>query len=226
MKRRLLIIAICLLLGAVANVAVAWGCAVLNRGLSAHYESGSRYLPIAGEQLSVRRWKRAGATLISVQRERRDLGSRGGRTPEQLYPAWADFRVSDQYTSGLTDVNRRWLDGRGWPRHSMWCELEVGARNRLKVTGIRGGIYVPIPPRMYIGVHPLLRGIALPLLPIWPGFAVNTLFYTTILWLLLLGPFALRRFLRLRRGLCPRCAYPMGESSVCTECGRALPSLA
>ena len=28
MKRRLLIIAICLLLGAVVNVAVAWGCAV------------------------------------------------------------------------------------------------------------------------------------------------------------------------------------------------------
>ncbi len=29
----------------------------------------------------------------------------------------------------------------------------------------------------------------------------------------------LRRFLRVRRGLCPKCAYPMGESSVCTECG-------
>ncbi len=40
------------------------------------------------------------------------------------------------------------------------------------------------------------------------------------------GPFALRRFLRVRRGLCPKCAYPMGESSVCTECGRALPKRA
>ncbi len=62
----------------------------------------------------------------------------------------------------------------------------------------------------------------LPLRPTWPGFAINTLFYAAILWLLP-GSFALRRFLRVKRGLCPKCAYPMGESSVCTECGRALP---
>ena len=36
----------------------------------------------------------------------------------------------------------------------------------------------------------------------------------------------LRRFWRLRRGLCPKCAYPMGESSVCTECGCGLPKRA
>ncbi len=63
----------------------------------------------------------------------------------------------------------------------------------------------------------------LPLGMIWPGFAVNTLLYAAVLWLLVPGPFALRRFLRVRRGLCPKCAYPMGESSVCTECGRELP---
>ncbi len=59
---------------------------------------------------------------------------------------------------------------------------------------------------------------------IWPGFAVNTFFYAAILWLAILGPFALRRFIRVGRGLCPKCAYPMGESSVCTECGAELPT--
>ncbi len=59
----------------------------------------------------------------------------------------------------------------------------------------------------------------LPFEPIWPAFAINTLFYAAILWLLIAGLFALRRFLRLRRGLCPKCAYPMGESAACTECG-------
>ncbi len=224
MRRRLLIAAIFLLAGAVVNVAVAWGCAVWVDVVSPEWEYGSRYLPIAGEQFSVRRWNRAGATLILVERDRRDLGSRGRRTPEELYPTWVDFRVSDQYTSGLTNDNQRWLDGRGWPRHSMWCELEVGARNRVKVTGIRGGIYVSLPPRMGNIVHPLLRGIVLPLLPIWPGFAANTLFYAALLWLLICAPFALRRILRLRRGLCPKCAYPIGESAVCTECGKPLPS--
>ena len=38
------------------------------------------------------------------------------------------------------------------------------------------------------------------------------------------GSIALRRFLRLRRGLCPKCAYPIGESTVCTECGHRLSS--
>ena len=58
--------------------------------------------------------------------------------------------------------------------------------------------------------------------PIWPGFAVNTLFYAAVLWLLIPGPFVLRRVIRVKRGLCPACAYPMGESAVCSECGKAL----
>ena len=62
----------------------------------------------------------------------------------------------------------------------------------------------------------------LPLRPTWPGFAVNTAFYAAVLWLLIAGPFGRRRFLRVRRGLCPKCAYPMGEAAVCTECGGAL----
>ncbi len=65
-------------------------------------------------------------------------------------------------------------------------------------------------------------GLMVPIRPVWPGFALNTLFYAALLWLLIPGPFVLRRFLRVRRGLCPKCAYPMGESAVCTECGRAL----
>ena len=68
-----------------------------------------------------------------------------------------------------------------------------------------------------------LGAAVLPLLPVWPGFTVNTLFYAAILWLLTCGPFALRRFIRRRRGLCPACAYPVGESDVCTECGKPLP---
>ena len=63
----------------------------------------------------------------------------------------------------------------------------------------------------------------LPFRPIWPGFAVNMLSYAVVLWLLVGGPFALRRDLRIKRGLCPKCAYPMGKSSVCTECGKPLP---
>ena len=51
------------------------------------------------------------------------------------------------------------------------------------------------------------------------GFAINTLFYAGVLWVLFCGPFALRRMIRRRRGQCPACAYPIGQSPVCTECG-------
>jgi hypothetical protein len=59
--------------------------------------------------------------------------------------------------------------------------------------------------------------------PRWPGFAINTVFYAGVLWLLFAAPFALRRRRRTKRGLCPKCAYPVGSSEVCTECGAALP---
>ncbi len=63
-----------------------------------------------------------------------------------------------------------------------------------------------------------------PLRPIWPGIVINTLFYAVVVWLLTCIPFVLRRLNRIRRGLCPKCEYPMGESAVCTECGKALPA--
>jgi hypothetical protein len=65
---------------------------------------------------------------------------------------------------------------------------------------------------------------SVPLRPIWPGFAINTLFYALILWLLFAAPFVLRRRRRIKRGLCPQCAYPVGASDVCTECGASVAS--
>jgi hypothetical protein len=62
-----------------------------------------------------------------------------------------------------------------------------------------------------------------PLTPQWPGFAVNTLIYASVPWLIL-GPFALRRTIRRRRGQCIACGYPVGDSPVCTECGAAVRS--
>ncbi|MCI0351764.1 MAG: hypothetical protein L0Z53_20280, partial [Acidobacteriales bacterium] len=59
----------------------------------------------------------------------------------------------------------------------------------------------------------------LPFRPIWHGFAMNTLFYGSITFLALNGYLALRRAHRVRRRLCAECAYPVGLSPVCSECG-------
>jgi hypothetical protein len=80
-------------------------------------------------------------------------------------------------------------------------------------------------PRMYIQnsgtatCYPRL----LPLRPLWPGFAINTLLYAPIIWLLLFAPLALRRVIRRQRNLCERCGYPRGPSTICSECGASLP---
>ncbi len=59
-----------------------------------------------------------------------------------------------------------------------------------------------------------------PLQPILSGFLFNMICYAGSLWLLFATPFALLRQKRVRKGLCPKCAYPVGGSTVCTECGK------
>jgi hypothetical protein len=66
-----------------------------------------------------------------------------------------------------------------------------------------------------------------PARPIWPGFAINTIFYAAILWLLWIArrtPGKIRRFIRVRRGRCPACGYQIAEGvgPRCSECGHAL----
>ncbi len=60
----------------------------------------------------------------------------------------------------------------------------------------------------------------LPLRPLWPGFAINTLVFAGaawLVWLMLAAGMSLQRRLRCR---CGNCGYPIGISPVCTECGR------
>jgi hypothetical protein len=66
------------------------------------------------------------------------------------------------------------------------------------------------------------RGI--PLFPIWPGFALNTLFYAAIAWGLWRIPILIRRHRRRIRGLCLKCAYNragLAPGARCPECGHA-----
>ena len=62
-----------------------------------------------------------------------------------------------------------------------------------------------------------------PLRPLWTPLIANSVAYAAVLWLLFAAPIALRRRRRIKRGLCPACAYPVGSSDVCTECGAQLP---
>ena len=203
MKRRLLIIAVFLLLGAVVNVAVAWGCALWGPPLpyvGPTTPAGMWHRPVPND------WPRPVV---------RKIQSNFGHTRIVTYSH--PRLLSRDPPRGYFTLRR---DRLGFPSRCLEAEVQVRRPLLREFTGQRverlGALRAPPSwrPRSPIAL--------LPLRPIWPGFAVNTLLYATLLWLLIPGPFALRRFLRLRRGLCPKCAYPIGESSVCTECGGAL----
>jgi hypothetical protein len=62
-----------------------------------------------------------------------------------------------------------------------------------------------------------------PLLPWWPGFILNTIFWSLMAaWLARILRFA-RWGKRLSHGQCPKCKYPIGAKPVCSECGLAVP---
>jgi hypothetical protein len=67
----------------------------------------------------------------------------------------------------------------------------------------------------------LWKDPVLPLLPLWPGFALDTAFYGTLTFLLWSAPGVLRRRSRLRRGACPACGYDLrgNAGGRCPECG-------
>ncbi len=213
MKRRLLIIAICLLLGAVVNVAVAWGCAtwsaleVVSVSLQEPTKTEQHWwrqiypTRAAPEALLARQSSGFGCDSQSI------LGDRGGQ---------AVFRVdSASFTTVNFNVNAKFdrvtTLRSGWPWRS-------GAGERWD---LGFSLITPIPTLGYrvtmwrdADLHsfawsfdrPEWLGSSsfriLPLRPVWPGFAVNTLFYAALLWSLICSPFALRRFLRLRIDWC------------------------
>lgn len=59
----------------------------------------------------------------------------------------------------------------------------------------------------------------LPLVPMWPGFLINTLFWGTLSWVLASAAKLIRRRSRIRKGLCVRCRYALGSLKTCPECG-------
>ena len=235
-RRRLLIIATFLLAGMVVNVAVAWGCAVwLDSGGPIH-GSPKRGVTAADDP----RWwvwvvDARGSTMVKSWASRDSprlaalppdatqdeidswLSGEPIRVPNDLVPVPVWSRASGMPTAANYAQGNAalWEDAAGWPMRCLASlHQDVVRPNAGTSWGLRFGASQ--------GLLGLPR--VLPLRPIWLGFAVNTVFYAMTLWLLLCGPFGLRRLIRIRRGLCPKCTYPMGKLDVCTECGHVLPN--
>ena len=64
-------------------------------------------------------------------------------------------------------------------------------------------------------------GLMLPLRPLFGGLAVNSVVYAMSLYSVANAWFLCRHRLRRRKGLCPHCAYRVGSTTRCPECGRS-----
>lgn len=58
-----------------------------------------------------------------------------------------------------------------------------------------------------------------PLVPVWPGFAVCSVFWAGVVGVVWYVPGMVRGAMRRRRGLCARCGYELRGLDACPECG-------
>jgi len=195
--------------GAIVNVAVAWGCAMWSAGsLTLDREAPRSAIALP------RHWP----PPEHRARGERGLGYWSASTAFDV-PAGMDPRSA---AGEALDVFMT-----GWPCLALYAE-----RHRMRTwSGYYGPMLFGDPESFGEGIV-MPRSLSdwhwsrcLPTQPNWPGFAINSVFYAAILWgggLLSAAPFALRRRRRIRRGLCPKCAYPIGTwgGDACTECGQ------
>jgi hypothetical protein len=210
-KRRVCKFGLLLLAGAIVNVAVAWGCTyhTLNQNLFFMFQ---------------------------------DVESHEAEEIRSFVPPYVDRDFNGEISADehlYFGVRHRWYMPRyrhlnGGPEYFAF-RIEAGWP-LLSVEGVSGRDTKSVVPGVLItrenGALRLKVSSrrwpydVIPYKPIWSGFAINTIFYAAILWLLSFAPGAVRRRLiirgRRRRGLCPACAYPIGTSPVCTECGNTV----
>ncbi len=135
----------------------------------------------------------------------------------ELVPDWA--KEIDNIQPSEINRGNIYAEATGWPFLAMLAHYELGD----SIKDASGKSYLPNLNRNGIVISETY-GIApqiLPLQPIWPGFAINTIFYSAILWTLTLGPFTARRMIRRKRGRCIKCGYDLRGTSGggCPECG-------
>jgi len=218
---------VCVVLGAVTTVAVAWGFAV--RGVKI---SGTarfiEYGPFAGANGSAGwvvtsevRWPGGKLRTIpgvepTFSLRANDLIGQGTTLPIPAFgDGWGrgyDALTASMARSGADLVIER---SHGWPLFALWLEGERFGPGTMRMGGI------PLPARWGGPTAPNYYVFAkvLPLRPLWGGFAINTAVYAALFAVPVCGWPMARARRRMKRGLCVRCGYDLAGAGICSECG-------
>jgi hypothetical protein len=237
----LLKLGVFLLLGVVVNVAVAWGLALppTPRYRGPAKDDSDRCRNDDGIIISGTVYREVGSNWIGIINfvdAKLSVQDRGDSLPAFIarQPAYARQHLTSLCSSiqPLRPQESRAVAvvARGWPMCSLYSTEEIDSRvtqahSRAGVID-RGAIVIPLLTRIS-GFAPS-RAIGFPYIPLWPGFAINTIFYAAMLWLLWITPGKIRRFIRIRRHRCPACGYQIAPGTAaasggpCSECGHLL----
>lgn len=219
MKRWIVRILCSLIIGAVTTVAIAWGLTfwvVIGDGNSPN----AAITTPAGEFVPYLHWSRTGIERIKwhlyLARGEEDL------FPITRAPRWSEVASCRSYNDGRYpfEVNVRLEVGSGWPMLSMRTCYAVDPTNGTSLFEPRG-MAIPVSDHLTVPQWHLARERALPLMPIWIGFALDTAAFGVIWLLPIVGLASLRARRRIRRGRCEKCGYDLRQDPAggCPECG-------
>lgn len=214
MRRRVVTSLVLLILGAILNIAVAWGCAWLHG--STPHEWKPFHNPTQENPLVIFVISRLGYQAVSgCGRSGTLLAKHADEVQNYSGALWWD-------RTALGDPFSHFGKAAGFPFLSLstWHTTYTTEPPEADYLDVHSVTHWGIP--LTTKSLPEFDSPILPLRPIWPGFAVNMLAYAGLLWGLFLSGSALRRALRAYRRQCRTCGYPIGTSPVCTECGAAV----
>ena len=205
-----------IIIGGLINAAVAWTCSLMPRpNTRSEFYTSHDDNEHATWFFTDGRYRGVHWLLVSNG----PFADVGWDPRPELCPAWS---MLAQQPPPLDDdlfpeVWRFWFEQScGWPFRSMAGRIELAD----DLSSIVSTHWVMTPDSSDSFSFATSR--LLPLRPIWPCFAMNTAAYGTLAWILLRGPFAVRRIIRRFRDRCPQCGYPIATASRCTECGRSV----
>jgi len=207
--------------GAIVNVAVAWGCALTQSARPRAFQTA--FDPPTERDMKL--WSRYSPLDFPEKPERRREHGQNGLTEVGMSTtignAYPDYPGEKSTFTNYVIVEH----SAGLPLRTVTSYVVISdcfnsfPRKRIQTTQLIHSAW-EVDRKRFVPWE-TSRNRSLPFRPIWPGFAINTVFYAAILFALCFGFVQGRRIIRLRRGRCPKCAYDLrgSESGKCPECG-------
>lgn len=219
MKRCLTRILICLLLGVIINIAIAWGFWLWGErpsGIDSNANPIMKFEQVDPDESMLKTWERRAQDHWPDEPMQASRFAAAGVTYRSLLHIEGAFDISefdeDEAFAKMKQQEHFWINeiDCGWPMRSLALD-RWGSRDGLKMPEQdSNGWLLDTDPRL-----------ELPVQPKFIGMLVNTAFYA----LLILGVgFALQLVkagIRRRRGHCPRCNFDLRHDRTvgCPECG-------